>query len=77
MAGKKFNKNDREFIFFADFYHYIQEFWIAEPTDEWLRELVEATDQMSEKYPGTLAASWLADFVSWQEGNWKAKRKKG
>lgn len=75
MAEKKFNENDREFIFFADFYNYIQKFWIAEPTEEYLRELVEATDQMAEKYPGKLAASWMADFISWQEGNWIELRK--
>lgn len=71
MASVEFQKNDTQWLIFADLYQYCQRFWIPEANKQYWQDLVDATDALEEKYKSNkLLCAWMTDFISTKEAEY-------
>lgn len=57
---KKIEKGTEEFVMFSDFYKLIQDYYAAEPSDEFFEEVKNKVDEFHKKYENIPLSKHLA-----------------
>lgn len=65
MASKKFEKGSEEFNFFAEFYKFVQKYYIPEPAEDYWAKMMEDARQLSKKYRGGFYTTMLLAFIDY------------
>lgn len=80
MAEKKLEKGSAEWQFFQDFWRFRQQYYEADNTDDWFAEMMNAGEQIIQKYKNTEFAKFAQGliFIHFEdvEIRWKARSKK-
>ena len=50
MAGKQFDRDSEEFKFFAEYYKFVQKYYIPENTDPYWDDMLAEANLMYQKY---------------------------
>ncbi len=78
MASKNFGKGTEEWMMFVEFWKMCKDYWIAEDTDEYWNELIQKSNEFSEKYkdiiPGELSTKLVIAFCEAKDKEMKQKK---
>lgn len=70
MARLDFANGSEERAMFNDLWNFCQDFWIPEEGKDYWNNLVDAAENLEQKYHNSLLCSWVADFISQKEAEY-------
>ena len=63
MASKKLEKGSEEWMFFMDFWKFHQDYYKADNCDDWYVEMMNAGEELIEKYSKTEFSGFARGLV--------------